>query len=566
MGENETRVKRTRAFVRSRSLKLAMTLATAAGLFAGEAVAQTSAPTAPLKMRSSFLGYSASVSPRVAYSDNLNLARDDLKNDDVILSTLFTGGAIVSNNRITAILSGNLDFSYFTDRTDFVVNQKVGGAATATIAENLFFFDLAASSSRQLVGDNARFSANINAGRNQRANVHSYSASPYFYRKFSNLSTAELRYRFSQVFIDDSNAVANLAGGNLLNDSDTQEALASFDTGGMFDRVKLTLSAYGNDTNEHGSNVIPSFDYRQGSLTGEGEFALNSKFSLTGAAGYDDVNTDAPAGIFDDNALSGVFWRAGFSAKPGRRTHIKLEYGERYDDNFIDADVSYLVSRNVTFSGGAGRSFRTRAEAVSDQFRRLQRSTLDFADRLREGETLSPDAVIQAATRFSGGGLNAQTVGIGVSDTAFAQLAGVFDELEVTARARYEDSDFGFRTIESFTGKLDVRKRLSRRAMAYADVFYRRVDSTFDPATCNQNPSLFGFDISDPLFNPATSCANLAANDGRTNTVGGTVGASRQIYKNVSAFGEYSHTERFSKNALLEYGENVVVAGVTLSF
>ncbi|MFQ5564169.1 MAG: hypothetical protein ACE5FO_11425 [Parvularculaceae bacterium] len=553
--------------VRRRALKRTIALAAALGLIAGEAAAQISSPTAPLRMRSSFLGYSASVNPRVAYSDNLNLVRDEIKDDDVVLSNLLTGGLIVSNDRVTAIFSGDLDLSYFTDRTNLVVNQDVGGVGTATVADNLLFVDFAAGSSRQLVGDNGRFSANINAGRDQRANVHSYSASPYFYRKFSNFSTGELRYRFSQVFIDDSDAAANpIRGGNLLNDSTSHEALAKFDSAGMFDRVKITLSAYGNHTEEDGSDIIPSFEYEQGTLLGEGEFALNRTFSLTGAGGYDDVETDALPGIFDDEALSGAFWRAGFAASPSRRTRVKIEYGERYDDEFIEAELRYEMNRNFVLSGGASRRFRTRAQSVSSQFRGLQRDILDFADRLREGESLSPEAVVRSATQFGGRSINAQTTGIGVSETAHAQLTGVFSRLEVAARVRYEDTDFGFRKFEVLSGTLNARQSVSRRLMVYGDMFYRRVDSFFDPASCIQNPTLFGFDINDPLFDATASCTGLVARNGRTHTVGGSAGAGYQIYKNVSVFGEYSHTERFSEIPLLEYGENVVVAGLTLSF
>ena len=272
--------------------------------------------------------------------------------------------------------------------------------------------------------------------------------------------------------------------------------------------------------------------------------------------------------FFNDDELSGGWWRAGFTASPGRRGSIRLEYGERFGGDFIDASAFYELSRRLVFSAGASRTFQTRSQNISSRFRGNQLQTLEFADRLRDGEELPARGVIDAANRFASSlsGRSAQTIGVGVTDQAFAALDGRYGRTQVTLSGNYTDSDFGFRTIESLGGSFNLRHQLSRTLTGYIGVDYRHVDTTFDPAVCEVNPLIFGFDTTDPLFNAMTDCAALAADNGVTDTVIGRLGGSYRIAKNVSAFAEYSHTERFSEVDLLEYGENTILAGVTLDF
>lgn len=525
-------------------------------------------PQAPLKLRSNYFGYAASVSPRVGYSDNINLAPKGLEQDSAIFSNLFTGAAIYSAPRLTGIISGDLDLSYITRGSDFAVNQRIGAAATATVVDNLLYVDGGGSTSRQLLGENARFSNNINAARGQQVNVHNYSVSPYFYRQFANDAVGELRYRFSQVFVADRGADANPFAANLLNDSKSQEVTATYQSRTFFNRLQLIARAYGNRTTEDGSVLAPSFQYEQGSVQLGGEYALNTKFSLSGAVGYDEVDTniDLVPGLFNDGELSGVFWRAGFTARPGRKSFIRAEYGNRYGDQFASGEITYNLTRGVAFSAGADRTFQTRAQGVSSQFTALQQSTLDFAESLREGETLAPRAVIAAANRFANTGVNAQSVGLGTFDSAYASLRGKWRRTEIQARANYEKADFGFRTVDTYGGELSLRRQVSRKLTAYGSAFYRRTQTDFDPATCQTSPFLFGFDATQPGFDPVAACADYALANGETDTIGGRVGAQYQIYENLSVFGEYVRTNRLAESPLLEYGENAVVAGVTLDF
>lgn len=556
----------------SARMKKALFASTAAGLVASAAMAQVDGPEAPLKLQTDYFGYAAGVSVRGSYSDNINLSRGALKDDEFILSTLFTGGAILSTPRVTGLILGDLDFSYLIDDGDLVINQNIGATSTFTGVENWLYLDLSGSTTRQLVGDNARFSGNANAARSQRANVHTYSASPYLFHLFSDESSAEIRYRFSQVFVDQDQGFSIFGGG--IDDSVTHEVLAEYNSGRAFDRLRFSLTAYGNDTTEDGFELapglnVPDFEFRQGSLAASAQFSLTDRFALSGGVGYDDVDTQGgTAAFFNNDELSGFFWRAGFTAQPGPRSFLRLEYGQRYGDEFIDANARYRISQRFVISAAASRSFRTRAQSVTSQLRSTQRQTLEFADALRDGQELSARNIIESANFFASSRDTgfAQTSGVAVSDNASVAITGDFDLTEIAVYGNYADDDFGFRQIETISAGVDVRRRLARRLTGYGSVIFRRADTAFDTATCEANPLIFGFDITDPMFNAVTDCADLAVENGITNTIIGRVGASYRVYENVSAFAEFTHTERFAPNPLLEYSENNILAGVTLEF
>lgn len=545
-------------------------LATAASVVVGNAVAlaqnQDTGPTAPLRFRNDYFGYGLAVGPRVSYTDNIQLAPSGfgLRDDEVAISIASNGSAIYSNNRFTGIIDGSLDVSYLVDQTELVASQDVGAAGTATIADNLFYFDIAGSTSRQLAGENARFSQNVNAGRSQRVNVHNFALSPYFNHRFPNGSAAEIRYRFSQVFIDNNRT--NPFGTAVDGDSRTQEVVASYNTGDAIDRLEIGLIAYGNKTRDYGSRILADYEYKQGTLEGDVQLELTDRFALTGAAGYDEVDTTAPVTFIPEDQLTGFFWRAGFRARPGRKTDVRLEYGRRYDDDFIDAGIRYDISERVTFSANAGRSFQTRSQTVATQYEALQRRTLDFVENLRAGGVGDASDVVNALTRVPRARIGAQQIGLGVSNDANANLNGAFGRTTLGAYGNYQDTDYGFRRIKTFGGGLNAQRILSRRMTGYTGLFYRHVDSQADVASCLADPALFGFDTMLPGFDPVIACNSLVAFEGKTNTVGGRIGLAYKLYKNVSAFGEYAHTERFSQNPQLEYAENTGVIGVQVEF
>lgn len=549
-------------------------------------------PAPPLRLKSDFLGYSVSVSPRVGYSDNINLvpqtfldnAPEDFVDDEILLSTLTTANAIVSTRRFTGLISGDLDLSYLTNSEDFVVNQRIVAAGTATIAENLAYLDIAGGSTRQLIGENAAFSQNPSAARGERANVYTVAASPYLFREFSDQSSAELRYRFSQSFVDDanSNTVQNARAAaetqpdfdpddfsDFLNNSQTHEVLARYESGRLLDRFLFVATAYGNSTEDTGSDFLPEFSFEQGSLTLEGQYALTRKFALSGAVGYDEIDTNGSNAFFDDDDLSGVFWRAGFVLRPGRRTRAQLEYGRRFDDDFIQADIAYQISRRFLFTANANRSFQTRSLSNAQQISQNSRVILDFADNLRAGGEGNPRGIIDQAVQLAGvatGGLNAQLNGFGPTNNASVRLAGEFGKSVLSIGGLYQQSDFGFREFESLAVTLDLTHNLSRKVTIYGNVLYRFADDGIIVDNCVAQPEFFLTPDQVIGSTVLAECLELDALTGTSNTLSESIGLTYQLGRRTRAFGQYARTDRFSEMDNLDFTENALSAGVIIDF
>ncbi|MCB2114055.1 MAG: hypothetical protein R3C42_05270 [Parvularculaceae bacterium] len=559
------RVTRVRRLPRAAKSAL---MATAAALAIGNAAAlaqnQGSGPGAPLKFRNSYFGYGLAVGPRVTYTDNISLAPDGLRDGEFAAGVSTDASAIYSNNRFTGIFDGTLDVSYLTDQSEIVASQDIGAVGTATIADNLFYVDLGASSSRQLAGEDARFSHNVNAGRNQRVNVHDFAVSPYLNRRFGDGSAVELRYRFAQAFIESNST--NLNRTIFDRNSRTQEVVATYDSGRALDRLNVALTAYGNRTRDYGAQLLQDYEYERGTLQGDFQFGLSDRFALAGSIGYDEVDTSAPTNFISEDELSGVFWDAGFRLTPGRKTDILLKYGRRYGNDSINGYIRYDVTERIHFAANASRTFQTRALASATQYQAMQRRTLDFVENLRAGGSGDASGIVDALTRVARQRFGVQQIGLGVADNVNASLAGVFGRTTLTMAGHYRDVDYGFRQIETIGVTGGIRRAMSRRMTAYSNVFYRRADSTADLTACLADPTQFFLDPTAPGFDAAASCGAVAGFQGTNTTVGGRIGISYRVYQNVSAFGEYAHTERFSQNPGLEYGENTVTAGLQLEF
>ncbi|MHA7871982.1 MAG: hypothetical protein ACX939_06520, partial [Hyphococcus sp.] len=70
----------------ARAFRPAIALGVAFALQAPSALAQRPDSDAELQLRTNYLGYAASVSPRFTYSDNINLQRGALADDEYIFS------------------------------------------------------------------------------------------------------------------------------------------------------------------------------------------------------------------------------------------------------------------------------------------------------------------------------------------------------------------------------------------------------------------------------------------------------------------------------------------------
>lgn len=532
-------------------------------------------PFAP-NNRSGFLGYSLSVSPQLTYSDNVTLAPEGSESEDGLASVEFTGGLLIDRVNFTGIVNGRLEVGSYLDPASengqelydqFIVDQNIRSAATAEFVDNLLYLDLAASTERRALDERSQFSQQSIAANERQATSYSYSVSPYLRTEFSNRSTVAARYRFIDVKIDDEDAAQGV--DNFLNDSQSQEVVAEYTSGRLLDRLSFSLRAYAAQTQEQGSDVLPEVDFDQNAYSGSVRYPLSRKLSAVGTIGYDDIDTNNnPA--FDDDELSGVFWKAGLLATPGRRTRAQLEVGERYGGTLIEGAAEYIYSSRLRFRANLSRNFNTSAQLQNAQQDILQGETLAFSEDLRRLQNLTASDVLDQTLNFNSDlqDLTQRRSGLARSNTADFAVVANAGQNDFTLRVGYDDADFGFQETETISLNGAWNRRLSRKLDAYARGSYQYTtanggDSLVDClAALATDPATAGL----PDATLTQLCQDTSILDTDTQTLSVLGGFGYRVYQDISAFIQYGHTNRSADSATLEFKENAITIGLTFDF
>jgi len=523
------------------------------------------------------LSYVLKVSPRVTWSDNVELAPEGFEEQDALASVYMSGGALVDRVRFKGLVNGSIEVgSYINppevggkalyDRTVFSPNVVAGG--TAKLVDNLFYFDLAASAREQALDETTRSSGGTSLAGNQRlANSYAVSVSPYLFRRLGGEATIEARYRYVAVAVDDDQSVDGI--DNFLNDSSSHELIAEYSSGRLFDRVGFSVRAMANRTEETGSEVLPEVDFRQASLSGDLRYAMNRKLSLVGTVGYDDVDTNGTS-PFDDDDLSGTFWKAGVAVKPGRRSEASLELGERYGGTWVDAAASWRYSSRLQFRLSAYNRLMTTAQAQAQRFSVLQDETLSYAEELRQLGNLTSENILARVLEYNEGlsDLTRQQAGLSRSSGVYADLIAQAPRTSVVLRTGFDQSDFGFEEIDTWSISGLLNHRLSRRLDAYARANYQdasaEIGGTLEDclAALRQNPDNAG-------MTPDMLQAICESGDGLgldTRTLILAAGLDYLLFRDLNAFAALSRSQRFADSESNEYVENSVTVGLSYDF
>ncbi|MGV6800667.1 MAG: hypothetical protein ACWA5L_01950 [bacterium] len=524
------------------------------------------------------LEYQLNVSPRVTMSDNANLDPEFTAEGDTLASVRLDGGMLIDRMKFSGLVSGTIELgSYLDVPTDFdpfsgsfqerydnfVVDQDVQAAATAEFVDDLVYLDMSAAAQQRALNDSGAFSTTSIAASQQEAKIFSYSVSPYVFRKLINGSEIEARYRYTSIGIDDSNAAANT--DNFLNDSQSHELLAEYSSGRLYDRLGFSLRGYATNTKETGSDVLPEVDFEQRAVSGDIRYPFSRKLSATATIGYDNIDTNGNQ-FFDDDAMTGIFWKAGLLATPGRRTRAQIEVGNRYDGTWVEADAAYRYSSRLQFQGSISRSLQTQAQGLSRNNAVLQGETFSYAEQLRSLQGQTSESVLDQALFFNReyDDLSRLRSGIARSDRATFSVVGDTGQTNFVVTSGYDRSDFGFERTQSYIVGSSLEHDLSRSINLYARGNYQYTTTTLIDclAALAVDPQTAG--LSDAALQ--LLCQNPSDFEGAAHTVSILGGISRDIFRNAEAFAEISRTQRFADENIDEYMENALTVGLTFKF
>lgn len=302
------------------------------------------------------------------YSDNVGLRTRGNERSDFVTQVAPGLTFVMNGPRLKANATYSLQTTYYAQGTGATSTaNQLSANGTAQLVRDLFFLDASASVQQQNIsafGPQSANNVNINGNR---ANVRTYSLSPYLRHTFGNSARGELRYSHESVGTD----------SDLLGISNTDRVLATLDSGRDFGKIGWGLRA---TTQTDHYNV--QRDVNQSSYSGNLRYALTPTFGLTGQVGYEkhDYNSvgDEPRG---GTYSVGVNWA------PSQRTNVVASVGHR----FFGRTYSLLANhraQHVVISANYNEDITTSQAQFLGQ---PSVSTADFLDQLYL--TTIPDAV-----------------------------------------------------------------------------------------------------------------------------------------------------------------------------
>lgn len=434
-----------------------------------------------------------SIGSTVEVTDNVDLEPDEDKQASIVTRIGPAATVSVDGNRLDLLFAGSLGLLHFSHDNSFQIDQNLRGVANAELWEDWLYLDLSGSSTRQLVDQQSRVSA-ADSARGDRESVTVLSASPYLAHSFGNWAVGELRYRRTQTF-------------SQTTDSTQDEQRFELATGTRFTRTRgaVLLEHITDESESENPAGDDEFERTTGQLSGQ--YALWRRFSVTGVAGYDEIDTES------SRDLSGPFYQFGIDTRPGPRTEFALAIGQRYDGLWVTGDFGYEITERLILTGEINRVLETTTDRLSD---RRRGEVVDPITGELVTEDLDEDAEEGVAVTWRG---NLGLQGLYGRNTYDLNFIYVEREFETTS-----DTTYGLRGAWT--------RELSRR----------------------WSSRLSGF-------------ANQSDDEDRNNTtVGARAALDYEIYQNaVLSFG-VSRTQRFSEEEGDEYTENTAFVTGRLRF
>jgi len=245
------------------------------------------------------------------YTDNVRLAQAGAQASDFV--TQISPGISMQGNGARLKVNANYSLQglmYAHQSGSDTVHHQLNAGANSELIKNFFFLDGHASISQQNISlFGAQTTNNINITGN-RADVRTYSISPYLRHHFDGIATSELRYT--------ANGTSSSTSG--LSNSRADNILFDLRSGPAFRRVGWGLH-YSKQKIDYTNNPSVEMD----TVAADFRLLITPKFSLTASSGYDKNSYLPIAG-----SPNGHSWSAGFYWAPSTRTSLAASRGEKY--------------------------------------------------------------------------------------------------------------------------------------------------------------------------------------------------------------------------------------------
>ena len=412
-------------------------------------------------------------------------------------------------------VSLNLDYSLnrlnYLDNTDLnEFRQSLAAQGSAELIRDRLVIEGQGSIAQQFVNPQAAVTGSQINGNSNLTTVQTYNLTPVYRQHFGRWADLEARVRLTQTF-------GGSGGGQSLADSTAEAGTVTVNAGRAFTNLTWGLTLAQDRTSDSGGGS--TVDSYRGTL--DLQYRFSPSYAVIGTLGTETINDNSL-----NNPPSGLFWTAGLQLDPGPRTSLRVTYGNRFDTNDLQFDLTYRVGAKTTLTASYTET--------------IQRSSQQLANQLSD-LTVDPNGnLIVASTGlpFVPGDPN-----FGVSNNAFRErnftmsLAGSRGRSSFTAQTfvqnRKTDATGGDETV--IGGSASLSRALTRKASASVNLSFTNTD--FGTADGRK----------DNLFTASLSYSYLL--------VGG-----------LSASLSYTFSNRASTVDVNELRENVATLRVTKSF
>jgi uncharacterized protein (PEP-CTERM system associated) len=285
---------------------------------------------------------------RETYSDNVKLAAQGAEKSDFV-TEMIPGISIVGTGRDLQL---NFNYAmqnlfYANSSSADTIRNQLSANAHAVLIDDLFFWDGRGAITQQDISPlGPQTSDSINDTGN-RANVKTYSLSPYLRRRLGEAAVAELHYTHDGV-----------STNTALQNSNIDTALFKLDSGPSFKTLGWGFQ-YNDQKTDYGGSMAP---VEMQSASTNLRYRLTPRFSWTESYGYE-KNSYAWSG----GNPAGRFWMSGFSWAPTDRTSISASAGKRFYGSTY-ALSSSVRSRMTIWSLSYSEDITTTQNQLSNQY------------------------------------------------------------------------------------------------------------------------------------------------------------------------------------------------------
>jgi uncharacterized protein (PEP-CTERM system associated) len=276
------------------------------------------------------------------YSDNIDLNPDGQKDEAFVTEVTPSMELRSTGARSEFAFDASPTLAYQTagDDEGFQFIPKVAGFGNLELSEELLFFEAATSVTKELLNAQA---ADAESNRDTVATIY---ASPYLASRFGPYATSELRYRFQQVFVDESGD-ADFSDDTIHTGLFTVGSEEGFSNLGWEFLARGSHNDRSSDSNIERADVLASLEY-----------AVSPIFSLIGGGGYQYFDDGESENKVDDPA-----WEAGVRLH-SPRGEVRLTYGERDGDDSFRAEARYKVGAWTSLLASYSETLETGQERV----------------------------------------------------------------------------------------------------------------------------------------------------------------------------------------------------------